>query len=649
MCGIAGFITMGAEADLRQQVRRMADALEHRGPDDSGEWVDSETGVALGHRRLSIIDLSPAGHQPMQSASGRYIFIFNGEIYNHLALRKELEGISWRGHSDTETLLVAFEQWGIEAALQKSVGMFAFALWDRQDCALILGRDRLGEKPLYYGWQNKSFIFASELKALRAHRDFCAEIDRNVLALYLRHNYIPAPYSIYRGLYKLEPGSYMVLPSEATAGFRPERHFYWQMSDVVRQQPDQALNFEHALDQLDKVLRQSVSDQMIADVPVGAFLSGGIDSSLVVSLMQAQATRPVNSFSIGFQDEAYDEAIHARAVAKHLGCHHTELYVTPEQARDVIPRLPRLYDEPFADSSQIPTFLVSELASQHVKVSLSGDGGDELFGGYNRYFWAASLWRKFGAPPLFMRKILSHGMKSLSPGTWDRLFSVGKYGLPARLHYRNPGDKLHKLADMIKVESGEAIYYDLVSQWKNPTDLVPGATEPLTALTDPERQVSLPTFEQRMMYLDTISYLPDDIMVKVDRAAMGVSLETRMPLLDHRVVEFAWSLPLSMKIDGSEGKKLLRQLLYRYVPKELIDRPKMGFGVPIDSWLRGPLRDWAESLIDPDRLQQEGYFSKEIIHTTWQEHLSGQRNWSYQIWTILMFQLWLDQSSGIDI
>ena len=649
MCGIAGFITMGVEADLRQQVRRMADALEHRGPDDSGEWVDAETGVALGHRRLSIIDLSPAGHQPMQSASGRYIFIFNGEIYNHLALRKELEDISWRGHSDTETLLVAFEQWGIETALQKSVGMFAFALWDRQDRALILGRDRLGEKPLYYGWQNKSFLFGSELKALRVHRDFCAEIDRNVLALYLRHNYIPAPYSIYRGLYKLEPGTYMVLPLEAKAGFTPERHVYWQMQDVVRQQPDSELNSKEALDQLDRILRQSISDQMIADVPVGAFLSGGIDSSLVVSLMQAQANRPVNSFSIGFQDEAYDEAIHARAVAKHLGCQHTELYVTPEQARDVIPRLPRLYDEPFADSSQIPTFLVSELASQHVKVSLSGDGGDELFGGYNRYFWAARLWRRLSVPPPAIRKILSHGMKSLSPSTWDRLFAIGKYGLPARFHYRNPGDKLHKLADMIKVESGEDIYYDLISQWKNPTDLVPGAIEPLTALTDPERQISLPTFEQRMMYLDTISYLPDDIMVKVDRAAMGVSLETRMPLLDHRVVEFAWSLPLSMKIDGSEGKKLLRQLLYRYVPRELIDRPKMGFGVPIDSWLRGPLRDWAESLIDPRRLTQEGYFSKEIIRTTWQEHLSGQRNWSYQIWTILMFQLWLDQSSRIDI
>jgi len=586
----------------------------------------------------------------MASASGRYVIAFNGEIYNHLELRYDLEASgaapAWRGHSDTETLLAALGAWGVEAAVKRCVGMFAFALWDREARTLTLARDRMGEKPLYYGWQGRTFLFGSELKALKAHPAFRGEVDRDVLALYLRHNYVPAPYSIYRDVFKLPPGAYATLAATDPPGVPPRLTFYWRVLDAAVRPVRDDMDDATALSELDAGLRRAIGGQMVADVPLGAFLSGGIDSSAVVALMQAQSSRPVRTFTIGFHEKGYNEAEHAHAVAAHLGCEHTELYVTPEQAMAVIPRLPELYDEPFADSSQIPTFLVAQLARQHVTVSLSGDGGDELFGGYNRYFWAARIWRGLGSAPYALRAGVANAMTGLSPVAWNRLFDVAGFMLPARFRYANPGDKLHKLAEMLAARSPEEVYLYLVSQWKQPADLVPGAAELPTVLTDRQRWAPLESFESRMMYLDQMSYMPDDILVKVDRAAMGVSLETRVPMLDHRLVEFAWQLPMRMKIRDGQGKWLLRQLLYRYVPKELIERPKMGFGVPIDAWLRGPLRDWAEALLSGERLAQEGYFNPAPIREKWQEHLSGRRNWAYYIWTILMFQTWLERQGA---
>ena len=683
MCGFAGFLdrseTTRAET-LTEVTGRMIDTLVHRGPDDGGVWVDPLACVALGHRRLSILDLSAAGHQPMLSRSGRYVVAFNGEIYNHLELRRELdsdpqsvdhplfdrqpvlaaEGTSsypnphpspllegegansgWRGHSDTETLLAAVEAWGVGEALKRFVGMFAFALWDRHDKVLYLARDRLGEKPLYYGWQEEVLLFGSELKAFKPHSAFRAEIDREALTLLLRYNYIPAPFTIYRGIKKLPPGTFVALGAH-----RSEAHpvSYWTARDAALRgqlQPYSGTEGE-AVEALDALLRQAVAGQMVADVPLGAFLSGGFDSSTVVALMQAQSSRPVKTFTIGFKEQEYNEAEHAKAVARHLGTEHTELYVTPEEAMAVIPKLPVLYDEPFADSSQIPTFLVSQLARQHVTVSLSGDGGDELFGGYNRYFWGANFWRRMHYLPRSLRTALAGGLTVVPPRYWDTLFRSFGFLLPPALRYASPGDKLHKLSFLLSAKNPEDVHFDLVSHWKEPSRLVRGAEEPATVLNTPVQWPELRDLEHRMMYLDTVSYLPDDILVKVDRAAMGVSLETRVPLLDHRVVEFAWSLPLSMKIREDKGKWLLRQVLYRYVPPSIMERPKMGFGVPIEHWLRGPLKAWAEALIDSKRLKREGYFNPVLIREKWQQHLSGRRNWSYYLWDVLMFQAWLE-------
>ena len=647
MCGFAGFLNLNGSlnADTARSVASaMGAALSHRGPDGEGVWEDAAHGIALAHRRLAILDLSPEGSQPMASACGRYVIAFNGEIYNHAEIRHELERtpngegvINWRGHSDTEVMLAAIAHWGVETALTHFVGMFAFALWDRRDRTLHLARDRFGEKPLYYGRMGNALLFGSELKALLRHPAWRGEIDRNALALYMRHNHIPAPYSIYKGVYKLPPGTVLTLDAESWGEGVP--HPYWsarKMMEAGTAHPFAGSESE-AVTSLDGLLRSAILGQMAADVPLGAFLSGGVDSSLVVALMQAQSSRPVKTFTIGFSEAQYNEAEHASAVARHLGTQHTELYVTPSDARDVIPQLAEIYDEPFADSSQIPTFLVAQLARQHVTVSLSGDGGDELFGGYNRYLWAERIWRKMRFVPRPGRVLLAHALTALPPRTWDWLFQFA----PSGLRQRTPGDKLHKLATVLPSASPEQIYLNLVSQWHKPAAVVLGSYEPLTVLTDPARRAALPGFIQRMMYLDAVSYLPDDILVKVDRAAMAVSLESRTPLLDHRVAEFAWRLPLSMKIRAGQGKWPLRQVLCRYVPASLIERPKTGFGVPVGAWLRGPLINWAEDLLDETRLREEGFFDPALIQRKWKEHLSGRRNWQNCLWNVLMFQEWL--------
>lgn len=619
----------------------MAQAIESRGPDAFGSWVDTEVGIALAHRRLAIVDLTPAGAQPMVAASGRYVLAFNGEIYNHLKLRAELDGIAWRGHSDTETLLVGFEAWGVEATLKLAIGMFAFALWDREQRVLTLGRDRLGEKPLYYGWQGQGskavFLFGSEVSALRRHPAFAAPINRDALALYMRHNCIGGEHSIYQGIHKLLPGHLLTL---AAGQAEPRMWAWWSAAEVARRGVAQpfAGSPEQAVDTLEALLSSAVGQQMVADVPLGAFLSGGVDSSTVVALMQAQSSRPVRTFSIGFHEEGYNEAEHAKAVANHLGTDHTELYVTPEEALAVIPKLPTLYSEPFADSSQIPTFLVSQLARQHVTVSLSGDAGDELFCGYTRYQMTAGVWNKVSLLPRPLRQLAAGVTTAVPPGAWDK---VGGLLSMSRL-----GDKLHKGAELLGSRTVADLYRGMVSHWSDPDSLVLGAHEPATVLTSAPPGLKGLSAVERMMALDMLSYLPDDILAKVDRAAMGVSLETRVPMLDHRVVEFAWSLPLDYKLRGGVTKWPLRKVLYRHVPRELIERPKMGFGVPIDHWLRGPLREWAETLLAEPRIRREGFFDPAPIRQKWVEHLSGKRNWQYHLWDVLMFQAWLEASRG---
>lgn len=656
MCGVVGVLNY-RESEPNRLVSEMIGAIRYRGPDDSGVWCDERVGVGLGHARLSILDLSPEGHQPMLSSSGRYVLSYNGEVYNFAELRSELEiaGAKFRGHSDTEVMLAAFEEWGIESAVRRFVGMFAFALWDRERRVLTLVRDRIGIKPLYFGWAGKTFLFGSELKALRAHKGFHAEIDRGALASFMRVGYVPAPLSIYKHVYKLSAGCVLTVGErelEAAEGFSPDpdaRHAAWRpvryWSAKERVEAGCASPFKgseaEAVEQLDGLLRNAVGLRMIADVPLGAFLSGGIDSSLVVALMQAQSNRPIRTFTVGFHEAEYNEAIHARKVAEHVGTDHTELYVSPEQARAVIPRLPAMYDEPFADSSQIPTFLVSELARRHVTVALSGDGGDELFAGYNRYFWGRRLWRYLDLVPPSIRRGLAGGITSLSPAAWANFFERFGRFLPV---VAKPGDKLHKLAALLALPDPDTMYLGMISLWKDPAEIVVQGVEPLTPVTDRANWATLQDFTMRMMYLDLITYLPDDILTKVDRASMAVGLEARVPLLDHRVVEFAWRLPLSFKIrQEGEGKWLLRRVLDRYVPRQLIERPKMGFGVPLDSWLRGPLREWAEELLDEQRLRREGYLHPAPIREKWAEHLSGKRNWQYPLWNVLMFQAWVER------
>ncbi len=650
MCGFAGFVTAdGIERDsLAQIAGSMASTLAHRGPDDSGTWVDPECGIALGHTRLAIVDLSPAGHQPMRSSNGRYVIAYNGEIYNFGELRRDLEQAgeapAWRGHSDTEVLLALIAARGLDQALTQLIGMFSFALWDAHHRTLHLARDRIGEKPLYYGWSGRTFVFGSELKALRAHPQWASEIDRGALALFMRYNYVPAPHSIYRGISKLPSAHTLTLPWQSR---EPIVTSYWSARAVAEH------GFAHQFagseaeigTELDALLRDAIGKQMVADVPLGAFLSGGIDSSTVVALMQVQSMRPVKTFTIGFREHDYNEAVSAVAVARHLGTEHTELCVTPEQAREVIPRLPAIYDEPFADSSQIPTFLVSQLARSQVTVALSGDGGDELFAGYTRYAFGNMLWRNLSRLSPSIRNVLASALKKISVDHWNVIARPIVAVAPRRYRVGMPGDKVHKLADVMAHETLDSLYRDLISHWKPPLGIVVADAEPATML-DSAADLAIGDPVSRMMLLDLVTYLPDDILVKVDRAAMSVSLETRIPLLDHRVVEFASRIPLAASLNRNGTKGVLRNVLYRYVPPALVDRPKMGFAIPIDSWLRGPLREWAADLLDPARLRREGYLRSELIQQRWQEHLSGQRNFHYPLWDVLMFQSWLQSTHG---
>lgn len=628
---------------MRDRIHKMNDIPVNHALDNETYWQDIKAGIALGYGGL------PKGaakeDKPLLSASKRYAIIYNGSIYNYQELRKELEtgGYRFRGQSDGELILAAVEEWGLVNAVKRFNGAFAIALWDQQERQLSLVRDRIGEKPLFYSWQGNDFLFASNLKTIAAYPGIAADIDRNSLALFMRHAYIPAPYSIYKGIKKLMPGTTLTINVDKPDSYS-EPTSYWsfkQVAEAALAQPYTGSEAE-AIIKLDSLLKEAIRQQMLSDVPVGAFLSGGIDSSAIVALMQAESSAPVKTFCIGFYEQAYNEATYAKQVAKHLGTEHTELYVTPEEAMSVISRLPLLYDEPFADSSQIPTYLAASLAGQQVGISLSGDAGDELFGGYNRYFWGRSIWNKIGWIPSWLRYAGSGTLRALPPAAWDKIFAVLSPVLPKVLRQRLPGDKVHKLAEVLAVKSPEAMYHNLVSTWKNPQELVIGTIEPITVLTDVNQWADIDDFTLRMMYLDAISYLPDDIMVKVERACMGVGLEARAPFLDPWVVEFAWQLPIGMKIRDGEGKWLLRQLLYQYIPQELIDRPKMGFGVPIDSWLRGPLKDWAGDLLNENRLRQEGFLQPDMVQKKWQEHLAGKSNWQHYLWPILMFQAWLD-------
>ena len=646
MCGIAGYWSAsGGTVDATP----MATALTHRGPDDGGVWADTSAGIALAHRRLSIIDLSPAGHQPMTSPCGRYVIVFNGEIYNHCDLRHELEAsgsIAWRGHSDTETLVHGIARWGFDATLTLAVGMFAIAVWDRQDHVLSLARDRMGEKPLFYGWSKAGLVFGSELKALRAVPGFDNPVDPDVLSLYLRFNYVPAPWSILRRVYKVEPGVIVTLDHAAlgappamppTAAGTPSAGVacrrYWSLDAVVAAGADPAMTQGDALSELETRLTEAVKLQAVADVPVGAFLSGGVDSSAIVALMKTATAADVKTFTIGFAETGFDEAPHARAVAAHLGTDHHEMYVDAEDVRAVIPDLARIYDEPFADSSQIPTVLLSRMTRRSVTVALSGDAGDELFCGYNRYLVSRRYRDAIARVPAPVRGAVGKLLTQVSPGAWDRLATLP--GVPA---ISMLGDKVHKVGRMLQSSGSTAEMYRAVTEeWS-------GAL-PLTSPTRLMASIDAPhplrdTAQEQMMHWDMQSYLPDDILTKVDRAAMAASLETRVPLLDHRVVEQAWRTPLAFKMRDGQGKWALRQILYRYVPKALIERPKAGFAIPIGAWLRGPLRDWAESLLSVQALAEQPTLDAAAIRARWAEHLAGTYDRTASLWGVLMFQAW---------
>lgn len=643
MCGIAGAVVAMGSVITPLRLEAMTSAIAHRGPDASGTWISPDGRVGLGHRRLSIIDLSAAGAQPMASASGRYMVSFNGEIYNFASLRRELEslGARFRGNSDTEVMLAAFEYWGVPAALPRLSGMFALAVWDAVEGALCIARDRIGIKPLYYSALGGNLAFASELRPLVVWQGKLPPVSAQGLTEFLRLGYVPGPASIFEGIYKLPPGCFAMFRS----GVLSEPIAYWKLAEVVRAGMDHPLtDATQALDALEATLRGAVASHMVSDVPLGAFLSGGIDSSMVVALMQAQSGRPVKTFSIGFNERGYDEAQHAAAVARHLGTEHTELYVTDADARAVIPQLPDIYDEPFADASQIPTFMVSKLTRQHVTVALSGDGGDELFAGYNRYVFVARFWQRLKILPLPLRRLAASVLSSPSPAAWDAFFERAGPLLPSHLVPALPGQKMHKIASILPSRSLLALHGRLVAQWANPKAILNAwwFHDGLLWESQLGRDDTLSDPQQQMVW-DAQTYLVDDILTKVDRASMRVGLEARVPLLDHEVVEFAWRIPMSMKLKGGTGKWLLKQLLYRHVPPALVDRPKMGFSVPIDTWLRGSLRDWAQTCLSEDRLNAEGFFNARAVRQTWEQHLRGSIDAGGPLWTLLMFQLWLEK------
>jgi asparagine synthase (glutamine-hydrolysing) len=642
MCGIAGLwdrhLTSSADA-LLADVEAMTATLIYRGPDAGDVWIDRNAGVAFGHRRLSIVDLSAAGAQPMSSACGRFVITYNGEVFNADELRSELEakGRNFRGRSDTEVIVEGAAVWGVLPTVRRLIGMFALALWDRETQTLNLVRDRLGIKPLYWCNTAGRLGFGSELKALRADKQWTPELDRSALTAYMRFGYIPAPLTIYRGVKKLPPGSILTV----RPGGPPSVATYWSLEDVAREgQQKRFFDEEAAVEALHALLRDAVKRRMVADVPLGAFLSGGLDSSTVVALMQAQSPRPVRTFSIGFQEEGYDEAANAAAVARHLGTEHTEVYASPRLALEVIPQLSEMFDEPFADASQIPTYLVSRMTREHVTVALSGDGGDEVFGGYTRYFRSEGLWRAIEAAPQPLRNFAASTVRTLSPAAWSTLGNL----LPQHHRPAQFGDKMHKLANVLGGAPEASCFYEqVVSLWLNPEELMRGGVEPGGLHQNIRVRELVPDFVERMQYIDTLTYLPDDILTKVDRASMAVSLEARVPLLDHRVVEFSWSLPTEMKAGRGVGKRILRRVLNQYVPEALINRPKMGFAVPISSWLRHELRDWAETLLDARRLSSDGILNDIPVREKWSEHLSGKRNWAPQLWAVLMFQAWKER------
>jgi asparagine synthase (glutamine-hydrolysing) len=652
MCGIAGIVSRRSlSPEHKQAITALGAALQHRGPDGAGH-VHGDC-FALASRRLTVIDLVD-GAQPIYNEDKSLVLVCNGEIYNHVELRAEIDaghaGAGWRGHSDTETLLACIEAWGIAVTMRRCIGMFAIALWDRTERRLHLLRDRLGEKPLYYGRIGCTLLFGSELKALREHPSWRGDVDREALALFFRYGYVPSPFSIHRGVLKLPAGSWLTIGlTDLAKQELPPAQAYWSLVEVVRRGVESPFSGAEndAIDRLDALCRSAVSLQCVADVPLGAFRSGGVDSSTVVALMQAQASQPVRTFTIGFEEAGFDEAPHAQAIARHLGTLHTTAYVTARDALKIIPSLPVIFDEPFSDPSQIPTFLVSKAARRDVTVSLSGDGGDELFGGYVRYARTRRMQDALRRMPRMLRTGVSVALRRCPPAVLDVTAGSLERFMPGMSGTR-PSIKALRVANVLSSPNERALYRHALSHWDDPYGLVQGACDTEPALPDgSDSPFHANSFEQWMMSVDAAMYLPDDVLTKVDRAAMAVSLETRVPFLDHRIVEFAFSLPLHLKMREGQGKWLLRRLLDRYVPRALVDRPKMGFGVPIGTWLRGPLRDWAESLLDPARIRREGYLDPGPVRLKWDEHLSGRSSNEFYLWDVLMFQAWLDaQSAG---